>query len=99
MESEYFGFQNKCRVRSNMNTKINHQTKFSLSALALTATLSMSGIVQAQPNPAIEGKGENPPNWEERPNRRIITPEQRQQAVAQFRDQALRRVLTAGGFR
>ncbi|MBV9865850.1 MAG: hypothetical protein JO316_10890 [Abitibacteriaceae bacterium] len=79
--------------------------KFSVGTLALAASLSLAGAVQAQPNPADANKGANPPNWpqgnnqnNQRGNFQNMTPEQRQQMIQQFQEQRTRRVLTAAGF-
>lgn len=76
--------------------------KWGVSSLALATALSLAGSAQAQPNPNDAAKGANPPNWQQggngRGNWQNMTPAQRQQAMQQMQEQAIRRSLTNAGF-
>lgn len=75
---------------------------FSIGTIAVAAALGLAGAVQAQPNPGDANKGDNPPNWPQGNNQRgnwqNMTPEQRQQMMAQMQEQRTRRLLTGAGF-
>jgi len=79
------------------------QQKCLAGSLALALCGSLTSAAFAQPDPNNAPKAENPPNRTRaarpvRPNMANMTPEQRQAAMAQVREQTVRRLLERSGF-
>ena len=78
--------------------------KWTCGLLVSGLALAMAGALQAAPEDNNAPMGDNPPNQQGgpprggRPDRRDMTPEQRQQMMQQMREQNTRETLTNAGF-